>query len=147
MRDAYKAWRPVQSRWLDNDVYGHVNNVVYYSWFDSVVNAWLVDEGLLDLAAGAVIGLVVESGCRYHKPLSFPEVVDAGIRIARIGNSSVRWELGLFRAGDAEPAAHGHFVHVYVDRLTQRPVRVPDDWRVKMAALVPDLEKGAAEAI
>lgn len=137
-RSGYAAWRSIPTRWLDNDVYGHVNNTVYYSWFDTAVNAWLADHGLLDLARGAIIGLVVETGCQYFKSVAFPETVEAGIRIARIGNSSVRWEVGLFRQGDPEPAAEGYFVHVYVDRESRRPVRVPDAWRNVMAALVLD---------
>lgn len=142
-RQRFRAWRKIPTRWLDNDVYGHVNNTIYYGWFDTAVNAWLAEAGLLDVVAGSVIGLVVETGCRYHKSVSFPETVDAGIRIARMGNSSVRWEVGLFRGGDPEPAAEGHFVHIYVDRQTRRPVRVPDAWREKMAALVLDSGGGS----
>lgn len=137
-RDSYVAWRFIPTRWLDNDVYGHVNNTVYYSWFDTAVNAWLANQGLLDMTRGAIIGLVVETGCRYFKSVAFPETVEAGIRIARIGNSSVRWEVGLFRQNEPDPAAEGHFVHVYVDRETRRPVRVPDAWRAVMAPLVLD---------
>ncbi|WP_416906856.1 MAG: acyl-CoA thioesterase [Polymorphobacter sp.] len=140
MRGSYRAWRDIPTRWHDNDVYGHVNNVIYYSWFDTAVNAWLVEHGLLDIEQGAIIGLVVETGCRYHRPVNFPEVVQAGIRIARLGNSSVRWEVGLFTAGHEAPAAEGHFVHVYVDRPKRRPMRVPDAWRAKMTSLVQNVD-------
>ena len=128
-RAEYARWRQITTRWMDNDVYGHVNNVVYYSFFDTAVNATLVDEGLLDPLASEVIGLVVETGCRYSAPISFPENVDAGIRVSRIGNSSVRYEVGLFRAGDEEAAAEGHFVHVYVDAQTRRPAELPAELR------------------
>ena len=120
---------------MDNDVYGHVNNVVYYSFFDTAVNRWLVAEGLLDLAAGATIGLVVETQCRYFRPLAFPDAVTAGLRVAHVGRSSVRYELALFRGDDVEPAAAGHFVHVYVDRTTRRPTALSDAMRRALATL------------
>ena len=135
-RSDYRAQRLIPTRWMDNDAYGHVNNVVYYSWFDTAVNAWLVEQGLLDIHHGNPIGLVVETGCRYHRSVAFPETVEAGIRIAALGNSSVRWEVGLFTAGHAGPAAEGHFVHVYVDRTTRRPVPLPDAWRQVLLPLV-----------
>lgn len=134
-REAYRAWRRIPTRWMDNDAYGHVNNVVHYSWFDTAVNAWLVESGLLDIQAGPVIGLVVETGCRYAKSLAFPETVEAGIAVARLGSSSVTWHVGLFSEGDCEAAAEGYFVHVYVDRATRRPVPLPDPWRVSLAGL------------
>jgi acyl-CoA thioester hydrolase len=121
---------------MDNDAYGHVNNVVYYSWFDTVVNAWLVDAGLLDIEAGATIGLVVETGCQYHRSVAFPELVEAGVRIARLGNSSVRWEVGIFTPGHDEPAATGFFVHVYVDRASRRPAPLPAAWRQRLGELI-----------
>jgi acyl-CoA thioester hydrolase len=124
---------------MDNDVYGHVNNVVSYSFFDTAVNGFLVEAGLLDIQGGAVIGLVVETACRYRAPLAFPDIVWAGLRVARVGNSSVRYELGLFRNEDDEAAAEGHFVHVYVDRATRRPVGLPPPLR---EALVPLLTQG-----
>jgi acyl-CoA thioester hydrolase len=136
IRADYRAWASIPTRWMDNDAYGHVNNVVYYSWFDTAVNAWLIGAGLLDIHAGNPIGLVVETGCRYHRSVAFPETVEAGIRIARLGNSSVRWEVGLFSAGHVGPAAEGHFVHVYVDRVTRRPLPLPDAWRQVLAPLV-----------
>ena len=125
-RTDYPVFRSIQTRWMDNDVYGHVNNVVYYSWFDTVVNAWLIDQGVLDIHDGGTIGLVVETTCRYFAPLAFPEKVDAGLRVGKVGNSSVRYEIGLFAHGDDVPAAEGHFVHVYVDRKTRRPAPLPD---------------------
>ncbi len=135
-RSDYRAFRTIPTRWMDNDAYGHVNNVIYYSWFDTAVNAWLIDQGLLDIAAGNPIGLVVETGCRYHRPVAFPDVVEAGIRIAQLGSSSVRWEVGLFTAGQHAPAADGHFVHVYVDRAARRPLPLPETWRTRLAPLV-----------
>ena len=128
-RDADPVFRSVATRWMDNDAYGHVNNVVHYSLFDTAVNAHLVEAGLLDINAGALIGLVVETGCRYARPVSFPEVVELGLRVATLGRSSVRYEIGLFTAGIADAAAEGFFVHVYVDREHRRPVPLPDDWR------------------
>ncbi|NEX95196.1 acyl-CoA thioesterase [Caulobacter sp. 17J65-9] len=121
---------------MDNDVYGHVNNVVYYSFFDTAVNRWLIEQGVLEPAVSPVIGLVVETGCRFSKSLSFPDRVEAGLRVAKIGTSSVRYEVGLFRAGDPEPAAEGHFVHVYVDRETRRPTPVPADMRKVLEGLL-----------
>lgn len=121
---------------MDNDVYGHVNNVVFYSWFDTAVNAYLVEAGVLDWSEGEAVGLVVETLCRYHAPVSFPEPVEVGLRVERIGNSSVRYGLGIFRAGDDQAAADGHFVHVYVDRETRRPVAVPEPMRAALAPLV-----------
>jgi acyl-CoA thioester hydrolase len=121
-RSAYRVWRTISTRWMDNDAYGHVNNVVYYSWFDTAVNAHLIERGALDVAHGASIGLVVETHCNYFAPLSFPQTVDVGLRVAHRGTSSVRYELGIFGAGDSTAAAQGHFVHVYVDALTRKPV-------------------------
>ena len=124
-RSAYRVFRPITTRWMDNDIYGHVNNVVYYSWFDTAVNAWLIEHGVLDIHAGNTIGLVVETQCNYFSPLSFPQSIEAGIRVARLGNSSVRYEVGLYAQGEAFAAAQGHFVHVYVDRQTRRPMALP----------------------
>ena len=121
-RSDYRAFRTIGTRWSDNDLYGHVNNVVYYSWFDTAVNGLLIERGALDIQAGSVIGLVVETQCNYFSPLAFPEPVVAGIRVAHAGASSVRYEVALFPADDRLPcAARGHFVHVYVDRATRRP--------------------------
>ena len=124
-RSAYKVFRPITTRWMDNDVYGHVNNVVYYSWFDTAVNAWLIEQGVLDIHGGQTIGLVIETQCNYLAPLAFPQTIEAGIRVARLGSSSVRYEVGLFAQGEPLTAAKGHFVHVYVDRESRRPVPLP----------------------
>jgi len=128
-RDAYKAFRSITTRWMDNDVYGHVNNVVYYSWFDTAVNATLIDQGVLDIHAGTTIGLVIETQCNYFAPLAFPQTIDAGIRVAKLGTSSVRYEVGLFAEDEPLTAAKGHFVHVYVDRDSRRPVPLPTPLR------------------
>jgi len=138
-RAAYAAWRPITTRWMDNDVYGHVNNVVYYSFFDTAVNGLLMDAGVLDVHQGEVIGLVVETQCNYFAPIAFPQPVAAGVRVAQLGRSSVRYEIGLF-AGDApECAAAGHFVHVYVDRATRRPVPLPGPLKAVLQSWVnPD---------
>ncbi len=121
-RNNFRIFRDIATRWSDNDVYGHVNNVVYYSWFDTVVNATLIERGALDIALGDVIGLVVETQCNYFAPLTFPQTVAAGVRVAHLGRSSVRYEIGLFAHGADQAAAQGHFVHVYVDRSSRRPV-------------------------
>ena len=128
-REDYKHFLPIPTRWMDNDVYGHINNVVYYSFFDTVVNQYLVSDGGLDIENGPVIGLVVETLCRYFKPLAFPDLIEAGLRVGRLGNSSVRYEIAIFRRGESQPAAAGHFIHVYVDRATRRPVPVPESMR------------------
>lgn len=134
-RSAYSEFRSITTRWADNDVYGHVNNVVYYSWFDTAVNAYLMAEGALDIHTGQTIGLVVETQCHYFSPLAFPQTVDAGIRVARLGRSSVRYEVGLFGADEPLTAAAGHFVHVYVDRHTRRPVALPHVLRTALQGL------------
>lgn len=127
-RSAYKAWRDIATRWSDNDVYGHVNNVVYYSWFDTAVNGLLIEQGAIDIHDGRVIGLVVETQCNYFAPLAFPQNVVAGIRVAHVGASSVRYELGLFAAHEQlRCAAKGHFTHVYVDRITRKPAALPPE--------------------
>lgn len=136
LRSSYSAFRSITTRWADNDVYGHVNNVVYYSWFDTAVNAHLIEHGVLDIHGGETIGLVIETQCNYFAPLAFPQRVDAGIRVARLGGSSVRYEVGLFAQGEERSAAAGHFVHVYVDRATRRPVAVPNALRRVLQALV-----------
>lgn len=136
-RSHYRVFRPIQTRWSDNDAYGHVNNVVHYSWFDTAVNGWLVEQGLLDIHAGAIIGLVVETGCRYAASLAFPQAVEAGLAVGRLGGSSVTYEIGLFAAGAAEAAAEGFFTHVHVDRASRRPVPLPPDWRAALESLRP----------
>ena len=135
-RDAYRAFRTITTRWMDNDQYGHVNNVIYYSWFDTAVNAHLIEQGALDTAGGSTIGFVVETQCHYFAPLAFPQNVVAGIRVANMGSSSVRYEVGLFAEDGATTAARGHFVHVYVDRATQRPVPLPDALKAVLAPLL-----------
>lgn len=142
----YRAWRTITTRWVDNDAYGHMNNVVHYSLFDTAVNGWLIEQGVLDFIRGAQIGLVVETGCRYFSELAFPDTVKAGIRVTRIGTSSARYEVGLFRNEGDVLAAEGHFVHVYVDRITRRPASIPDRLRQALKEiLVPahqtDLEQ------
>ena len=129
LRGDYRHFQPITTRWHDNDVYGHVNNVVYYSWFDTAVTAYLIEHGALDIHAGSTIGLVIETQCNYFAPLAFPQDVHAGIRVAHMGTSSVRYEVGLFDAREEHCAAAGHFVHVYVDRETRRPVALPSALR------------------
>ena len=137
-RADYRWFQSIPTRWMDNDVYGHVNNVVYYSYFDTVVNKMLIEEGLLDIEHSPTIGLCVESHCAFAAPLVFPETVEAGLRIGRLGNSSVRYEIGLFRAGIEAPAATGHFVHVFVDRITRRPVPLDARARETLSRLMTD---------
>lgn len=134
-RSAFRLFRPIATRWMDNDAYGHVNNVQYYSYFDTAVNGWLMEQGLLDFRESSVIGLVVETGCTYFESVSFPEVLEAGIAVSRLGRSSVRYEIGIFRAGGERAAAQGYFVHVHVDRATQRPVEIPAAIRTALDAL------------
>ena len=134
-RSAYRTFRTIGTRWMDNDAYGHVNNVVYYSWFDTVVNAHLVEQGALDIQHSPVIGLVIETQCNYFASLAFPQDVDAGLRVAHIGKSSVRYDVGLFVAGEPLTAARGHFIHVYVDRETRRPAPLPEKLKAVLEAL------------
>jgi acyl-CoA thioester hydrolase len=131
-REAYRCFLSLATRWSDNDAYGHVNNTVYYEWFDTAVNRWLIEAGLLDIEHGNPIGLVVETGCSYFAPLSFPGEVDVGMAVERLGTSSASYRLGVFAAGSAEPNAQGHFTHVYVDRASRRPVALPTEWRRKL---------------
>jgi len=143
-RAAYPVFSAISTRWMDNDVYGHVNNVVYYSFFDTAVNGLLVAAGVLDIHAGAVIGLVVETQCSYFAPIAFPQAVTAGVRVARIGSSSVRYEIGLFADDAAASAASGHFVHVYVDRATRRPVPLPPALKARLQAWIPSSSRPLA---
>ena len=131
-RDGYRHFHRITTRWMDNDAYGHVNNVVYYSWFDTVVNEYLIAQGVLDVTGGAVIGLVVETQCRYFSELAFPQPVDLGLRIGRLGTSSARYEIGVFAEGEPAASAQGHFVHVYVDRATRRPTALPAPLRAAL---------------
>jgi acyl-CoA thioester hydrolase len=135
VRADYPHAQEITTRWMDNDAYGHVNNVVYYSYFDTVVNTFLVRKGALDIATSPVIGYVVETACNYFAPVTYPETVTAGLRVAHIGRSSVRYEIAIFPEGKDAAAAQGHFVHVYVDRATQRPVDLPESLRKALEAL------------
>lgn len=136
-RGDYRFFLTIPTRWADNDVYGHVNNVVYYAWFDTIVARFLLQSGAITLEDSPVIGLVVETLCRYHAPVGFPDTVTAGLRVARIGNTSVRYEIAIFREAEDEAAADGHFVHVYVDRATQRSTQpLAPAFRACLAALV-----------
>ena len=135
-RNAYRHFRAIPTRWADNDVYGHVNNVVYYSYFDTVVNQYLVEQGALNIEKSAVIGLVVETQCEYFSPITFPDVVHAGLRVAKLGNSSVRYEIGLFRNEESAASAQGHFVHVYVNRNSRRSIAIPADMRAALEKIL-----------
>ena len=135
-RTSYRRFSTMTTRWLDNDAYRHINNVVYYSLFDTAVNEALIRAGLLDLEHSPTIALVVETGCRYFEPISFPENIEAGMSVSHLGRSSVRYELGLFREHQRETAAEGHFIHVYVDRKTRRPVDIPKDTRSYLEGLL-----------
>ena len=136
-RPDFPYLHPIDTRWDDNDVYGHVNNVRYFAFFDTAINAWLIREGGLDVADGAVIGLCAESHCAYTAAIAFPDAVEVGLRTAHLGRSSVRYELAVFRGGDAESAATGWFVHVFVDRATRRPVPIPAPLRAALERLSP----------
>ncbi|MCE2681285.1 MAG: acyl-CoA thioesterase [Burkholderiales bacterium] len=142
-RSHYKHFLKIPTRWMDNDVYGHVNNVVYYSFFDTVINDYLIKQGGLDIHNGAVVGYAVETTCKFHQSLRFPEVIDAGMRVAHLGNSSVKYEIGLFKEGSDQAAATGHFVHVFVDSSTDKPVSMPATIRSALSAL----QGSAAQAL
>jgi len=136
-RAAYPHILPIQTRWMDNDIYGHVNNVTYYSYFDTVVNSYLIDVGGLDIHDGTVVGFAVETTCRFFKPVAFPEKLAAGLRVGKLGNSSVRYEIAIFKDGEDTAAAAGHFVHVFVDRRTDRPTPVPAAIRRALEKIIP----------
>jgi acyl-CoA thioester hydrolase len=135
-RSEFAHFHVLPTRWMDNDSYGHVNNVNYYSFFDTAVNHYLIDQGVLDIHKGQVVGLVVETGCSYFSSLSFPDTVHAGIRVAKLGNSSVRYEIALYRNDEPLPSAAGHFIHVYVDRSSNRPTPIPAAVRKVLEPLV-----------
>lgn len=137
-RDDFPRFLSIPTRWMDNDIYGHVNNVVYYSYFDTVINEFLINHGGLDIAVGTDIGLCVESKCQFHRELTFPETVDAGLRVAKLGTSSVRYEIGLFSKQEQSPAATGYFVHVFVDRKSRKPKPIPEVIRGALETLVPE---------
>ncbi len=132
LRSSYPHFLSIATRWMDNDVYRHVNNVVYYSYFDTVVNQYLIEQGVLDIERSEVVGLVVETQCNYFSPITFPDTVLAGLRVAKLGTSSVRYEIGLFRNDEAQTSAQGHFVHVYVDRASNRPAPLPPPLRAAL---------------
>ena len=125
LRADYRVFYPLTTRWNDNDIYGHINNVVYYAYFDSVANRYLIEEGGLDIEDGSIVGYVVNSGCDYLSPLTYPEAIEGGLRVDRLGNSSVQYGIGIFKAGEDTPAAYGHFVHVFVDRAANKSVPIP----------------------
>jgi acyl-CoA thioester hydrolase len=124
-RSDYRVYYSINTRWSDNDIYGHVNNVMYYSYFDTAANRYLIEEGGLDINDGTIVGFVVNSGCEYHTPISYPEPIEAGLRIDRLGNSSVQYGIAIFKEGVEEAVAHGHFVHVFVDRAANKSVPIP----------------------
>tara|TARA_R110001592_G_scaffold357416_1_gene660702 strand:+ start:301676 stop:302107 length:432 start_codon:yes stop_codon:yes gene_type:complete len=134
-RADYKVFYPISTRWSDNDIYGHVNNVTYYSYFDTAANRYLIEEGGLDIGDGSIVGYVVSSGCEYHAPITYPEPVEAGLRVDRLGNSSVQYGLAIFRQGSDEAVAHGHFVHVFVNRAENKSVPIPESLRTALEKL------------
>jgi acyl-CoA thioester hydrolase len=134
-REQFLHFQPIPTRWMDNDIYGHVNNVVYYSYFDTAVNQFLIERGVLDIHQGEVVGFVVDSGCSYFSPIAFPDVVHAGIRVSKLGSSSVRYEIALYRNDDPLPCAAGHFVHVYVERSSNRTVPIPANVRTVLESI------------
>jgi acyl-CoA thioester hydrolase len=136
-RSAFPHLLALATRWMDNDSYGHVNNVNYYSFFDTAVNRFLIDRGVLDIHKDDIVGFVVETSCSYFSSISFPDTIHVGVRVAKLGNSSVRYELALFRNDEALPSAAGHFVHVYVDRRSNKSVPIPEQVRAVLADLQP----------
>ena len=134
-RAAFKVWREMTTRWADNDVYEHINNTVYYEWFDSAVNAWMIEQGMLDVENGDPIALVVETRCTYAAPLAFPEPVEIGLAVAELGRSSICYRIGIFAKRAERASAEGKFIHVVVDRSTRRPVEIPADWRKKLEVI------------
>lgn len=134
-RSDYRHFHAITTRWMDNDAYGHVNNVVYYSWFDTVVNQFLIVNGALDVEHSSVIGLVIETQCNYFASVAFPDRVTAGVRVTKLGNSSVRYEVGIFREDEDSASAQGHFVHVYVDRATRKSSAIPDKTRTLLQSI------------
>jgi acyl-CoA thioester hydrolase len=140
-RADFPWFRTLQTRWMDNDLYGHVNNVLYYSYFDTLIAHFLMEEGGIDPWHGDVLDIAVETGCRFHRSFKFPEPIEAGLRVTRVGNSSVRWEIGLFHEGADAASADGHFVHVFCDRATSRPIPIPDRIRAAIGRLLPPPER------
>ena len=136
VRDEYRHFLTITTRWMDNDIYGHINNVQYYSYFDTVINRFLIEQDVLDIHGGEVIGLAVESHCNYFSSAAFPDDIEAGLRVAHLGRSSVRYEIGLFVAAHELAVAQGHFIHVYVDRSSDRPVELPNELRSCLQTIV-----------
>ncbi|MFO1037321.1 MAG: thioesterase family protein [Geminicoccaceae bacterium] len=136
LRSAYHYWTEIETRWMDNDIYGHVNNVVYYSYFDTLIAHFLMEEGGLHPWTDQVVGMAVETGCRFHKSLAFPDRVHAGLRVGHLGRSSVRYEIGIFKNDEQDACAEGHFVHVFVERAEQRPVAIPEPIRTALQRIV-----------
>lgn len=134
-REDYKVFYPISTRWMDNDVYGHVNNVTYYSYFDTAANTFLINHCGLDIHRGDIVGFVVSSGCEYLSPIAFPDKIDVGVRVDRLGNSSVQYGIGIFKDGIEDVCAFGHFVHVFVDRETNKPVSIPEKMRKALVAI------------
>jgi acyl-CoA thioester hydrolase len=143
-RGDYRLFRAIPTRWMDNDPYGHVNNVVYYSWFDTAVNTYLIEAGVLEIGASPTVGVVIESGCTYFESVTYPETVEAGLAVTKLGRSAVTYAVGIFKEGGTFAAAQGHFVHVYVDRATQRPTEIPPEVRAKLEALATYRQTQAA---
>jgi len=135
-RSNYIVFNPITTRWSDNDIYGHVNNVVYYSYFDTAANHYLINEGGLDINNSPVIGFVVNSGCNYHSAIAYPDKIESGLRVDRLGNSSVQYGVAIFKEGEEKAAANGHFVHVFVDRKTNKPVSIPTEIRQALHAIL-----------
>jgi acyl-CoA thioester hydrolase len=135
-RADYKIFYPKSTRWSDNDIYGHVNNVAYYSYFDTTLNRYLIEEGGLDISDASIVGYVVSSGCEYHAPISYPEPIEAGLRVERLGSSSVRYGLAIFRPGEDQAVAHGYVVHVFVDRSEDKSVPIPENLRAALEKLL-----------
>jgi len=135
-RADYRVFYPITTRWSDNDIYGHVNNVTYYSYFDTAANRYLIEEGGLEIGDGRIVGYVVNSGCHYHAPIAYPEPIEAGLRVDRLGNSSVQYGIAIFRQGGEQAVAHGHFVHVFVDRAANSAVPIPDRLRQALERLL-----------
>lgn len=134
-RGDYRVFYPIGTRWSDNDIYGHVNNVTYYAYFDTAANRYLIEEGGLDINDGSIVGYVVNSGCEYHAPVAYPEALEAGLRVDRLGTSSVQYGIAIFRSGEEAAVAHGHFVHVFVDRAADASVPIPERLRAALAAI------------
>jgi len=138
VRDDYRVFYPISTRWADNDIYGHINNVIYYAYFDTAANRYLIEEGGLDIGDGSIVGYVVNSGCAYHSPVAYPDELEAGLRVDRLGNSSVQYGLAIFRKGEQAAVANGHFVHVFVERARDKAVPIPESIRAALEKIRVD---------